>query len=128
MVNQQQVRAALHEGGVIDITTTGRKSRQPRRIEIVFFNIGGRVYISGLPGSRGWLANLMADPSFTFHLKKGIQADLPANARIIDHPDERRPVIEHIVRGWRREPQLDSFLERAPLIEVTFEDRALLAA
>lgn len=128
MTDRERIRSALQQGGVIDITTTGRTSGEPRRIEIVFFNVDGRVCISGMPGTRGWLANLGADPAFTFHLKKGVQADLPATARIILDPDERRPIIENVVRAWKREPQLDAFLADAPLIEVTFEDASLLAA
>ncbi|MGI8534765.1 MAG: nitroreductase/quinone reductase family protein, partial [Candidatus Limnocylindrales bacterium] len=68
---------ALSQGGLVDITTTGRKSGQPHRIEIVFFDIGGRKIISGMPGKRGWYANLAADRTLTLHLKSGLTADLP---------------------------------------------------
>src|SRR5207302_6778686 len=56
---------------VVDISTTGRKSGEERRIEIVLHNIGGRLYISGQPSRkrRGWLSNLEASPNFTLHLK-----------------------------------------------------------
>ena len=46
------VRRALGRGHLIDITTTGRRSKQPRRIEIVFHNIDGRIFISGRPDPR----------------------------------------------------------------------------
>ena len=128
MSDSQSIRAALSEGGVIDITTTGRTSGQPRRIEIVFHNIGGRIYISGMPGTRGWIANLAADPHLTFHLKKGLQKDLPASARIITDPAERQPILEHVVDAWNRRPQLQAFLDSAPLVEVTFDDASLLPA
>jgi hypothetical protein len=61
------------------MTTTGRQSRKPRRLEIVLHNIDGRLYISGAPSRtrRGWLANLEADPNLTIHLKRGVVADLP---------------------------------------------------
>ncbi len=36
---EQRLKGALEPGGVIDITTTGRRSGRPRRIEIVFHNI-----------------------------------------------------------------------------------------
>ena len=45
----EQVRRALAKGHVIDITTIGRRSGEPRRIEIVFHNFGGRLYITGMP-------------------------------------------------------------------------------
>jgi hypothetical protein len=120
------INAALRKGGIIDITTTGRTSGQPRRIEIVFHNVAGRIYISGMPGTRAWIANLSADPHLIFHLKKGLQADLPATARIITDPAERQPLIEHVVDSWNRRPQLQAFLDGAPLIEVTFDDQTLL--
>jgi deazaflavin-dependent oxidoreductase (nitroreductase family) len=64
-------RVDLAKGAVVDITTTGRRSGRPRRIEIVFHNIGGRIYISGTPPPRrrNWLANLDARPELTLHLR-----------------------------------------------------------
>src|SRR6187551_1220843 len=112
------VRDALTRGRpLIDITTTGRRTGEPRRIEIVFHRIGGRFYISGSPvaeRTRAWLLNLAADPHFTFHLKGRVSADLPATARIITDEAERRPLLEHITRAWNRQPQLDAFMARAP--------------
>jgi deazaflavin-dependent oxidoreductase (nitroreductase family) len=128
MPQHDQLRAALEQGGVIDITTIGRKSGQPRRIEIVFFNFDGRVYITGLPGRRAWLANLTADPRLTFHLKRGAVADLPATARLLSDEAERRPILERVCRQWGREAQTDAFVAGSPLIEVIFDDEALLAA
>src|SRR5258708_1819015 len=84
-VTKNEIDTALEHGHTIDITTTGRKSGKPRRIEIVFHNIEGRIYISGTPSprKRSWLANLEADPKMTFHLKGRTQADLKATARVI---------------------------------------------
>ena len=44
------VRAALERDLTIDITTTGRRSGQPRRIEIWFYNVDGRIYLGGSSG------------------------------------------------------------------------------
>lgn len=38
------------------------------------------------PRTRDWLANLAAEPRFTFHLKHGIVADLPAVATVVNDP------------------------------------------
>jgi deazaflavin-dependent oxidoreductase (nitroreductase family) len=116
------IDAALEHGGTIDITTTGRRSHKPRRIEIVFHNIGGRIYISGIPrpSKRDWLQNLEADPHLTFHLKGGTRADLPAVARVIDDEAERRQVLPHVARNWRRN-DVDQMVRYSPLIEVTFQ-------
>ena len=62
----ETIRQALGRGRTIDITTTGRKTGQPRRIEIVFHNFDGRIYISGMPRAdrrRSWLTNLRPIPT-----------------------------------------------------------------
>ena len=120
----QPVRDALSRGGVIDITTTGRKSGRARRLEIVFHNIDGRLYVSGMPGfKRNYLANLEADPHFTFHLKGPVHADLAATARIITEPSERREVLPHIARIWKRD-DVETMVEGSPLFEVTIDGPA----
>jgi deazaflavin-dependent oxidoreductase (nitroreductase family) len=113
---------ALGHGHTIDITTTGRRSGEPRRLEIVFHNFGGRIYISGLPNpqrERAWLLNLRADPNLTVHLKQFVQADLRATAREITDPAERREVLEKVARVWRREAE--PMVRWSPLIEVVVD-------
>ena len=123
------IRAALERGHTIDITTTGRRSSAPRRIEIVFHNIDGRIHISGVPSprKRSWLANLEADPHFTFHLKGRVRADLPATARVITDDAERRVIFPHVARNWRRN-DVDTMVRYSPLIEVTFDQARVSAA
>ncbi len=120
----QPIRDALARGGVVDITPTGRKSGRPQRIEIVFHNVGGRLYISGMPGfKRSYIANLTADPQFTFHLKGPVKADLAATARVITDEAERREVLPHIARIWKRD-DIDTMIESSPLFEVTIDGPA----
>ena len=118
-----QVRRALRRGHTIDITTTGRRTGLPRRIEIVFHNFDGRIYITGSPSrrTRAWLHNLQADPRFTFHLKHTVRADLPATARIISDDAERRDVFRKVVTVWTNQ-DVETMTRYSPLIEVTFED------
>ena len=85
----EQVKRALERDRTIDITTTGRKTELPRRIEIWFHNLDGRLYITGQPGHRDWYANMVINREFTFHLKGSIKADLPARARPITDEAER---------------------------------------
>src|SRR5664280_1565061 len=97
------IRRALAQSGIIDITTTGRRSGEPRRIEIVYHAIDGRIYISGMPRAdrkRSWLANLEADPHLTFHLKGAVKAEMPATARVITDEKERSAILEHVARAW----------------------------
>jgi deazaflavin-dependent oxidoreductase (nitroreductase family) len=122
----EDIRRALSHGQTIDITTTGRRSGQPRRIEIVFHNFDGRIYISGLPSrsKRSWVANLEADPRLTFHLKgRRVTADLPATARVISDPAERQAIMPRIAAVWRRQ-DVEGMIKFSPLIEVTVEATA----
>jgi len=128
LVSKADIRAALAKGGVIDITTRGRKSGEARRIEIVFHDFDGRRYITGMPGKRAWYANLLADPSFIFHLKAGPMADLPARATPITDPAERRPILEKVVVVWNQQSRLERFVSDSPLVEVTFDDGDLVSA
>ena len=115
------IRTALSRGGTIDITTTGRRTGRPRRIEIVFHRIDGRMWISGMPSSRkrAWLANLEADPHLTVHLKGPLAvADLPATARVVTDEAERRQILERVAQAWRR-TDVDRMVVQSPLIEVT---------
>ncbi len=120
------IQAALSRGGTIDITTTGRRTGTPRRIEIVFHRIDGRMWISGMPSprKRSWIANLESDPHLTVHLKGPIAlADLPATARVVTDEPERRTVLERVARAWRR-TDLDRMVAQSPLIEVMVDDKA----
>ncbi len=114
------VRAALDRGGIIDITTTGRRSGEPRRIEIVFHNVDGRIVISGMPmrdRTRAWIRNLEADPTLTVHLKREVHADLAGTARIVTDEAERRRLLVHVARNWKR-TDVDAMVAWSPLIEV----------
>ena len=115
------IRRVLRHGHTIDITTIGRRSGEPRRIEIVFHNFGGRIYISGLPSqqTRAWLHNLRANPKLVFHLKQLLKADLAATAREITDPDERREVLTKVAQVWRRDPE--AMQRFSPLVEVTID-------
>jgi deazaflavin-dependent oxidoreductase (nitroreductase family) len=116
--------AALASGNYIDITTTGRRSGLPRRLEIVIHRFDGRWYISGSPSprKRAWIANLEADPRLTVHLKgPGRTADLPATARIIAAEPERRQVMPLVAAAWRRR-DVELMIAASPLLEVVFDD------
>jgi deazaflavin-dependent oxidoreductase (nitroreductase family) len=135
---RDDVRTALEigpsstmEDRTIDISTTGRRSGSPRRIEIVFYRIEDSIYLSGIPAPRrrDWLVNLEAEPRFTFHLKHGVVADLPAVATVITDEAERRRLLASLVdqfnerRGedseWPR-AELDEWVQRSPLARIDF--------
>lgn len=118
----ETLRLALGRGGICDITTTGRRSGLPRRIEIYFHNLDG-FYLSGRPGfPRDWIANLHADPKFMLHLKRGVVADLDAMASPIANEEERRSILYRVrTESWGASPEeaeatMDHWVESAPLV------------
>ncbi len=112
---------ALARSQLIDMTTTGRKTGQPRRIEIALHAIDGRLYISGMPRAdhkRAWLLNLERDPRLTIRLKQTTNAEVAATARVIEEPVERRQILESVAARWRR-TDVDVMVAHSPLIELT---------
>jgi deazaflavin-dependent oxidoreductase (nitroreductase family) len=120
------VRAELKDDPTIDITTTGRQSGQPRRIEIWMLDVDGRFFITGTPGPRDWLANLIDEPRLVVHLKRRAQLDLPARAQPVADSTTRQRVLEHLSARWyrTREP-LNDLVARSPMVEVIFEPSTL---
>jgi len=116
-----EIERALKTDGLIDITTVGRKTGKPHKIEIAFHNFDGVLYISGRPGRRDWYANLVANPRFTIHLKQSAQADLPARAIPITDEAARRRVLTRVVAKWGRQGQIEVFVQSSPLVEVQLE-------
>ncbi len=122
----EATRAALHHSQVIDFTTTGRRTGQPRRIEIFLHYDDDQLFITGMPRSdrtRDWIYNVEADPHVIIHLKQSVVADVPATARVVTDPDERRPYIEAAARRWRR-TDAPEMLKHSPLIVLTVRDPA----
>jgi len=116
-----QVERALKTDSLVDITTVGRKTGRLHTIEIAFHNFDGVLYISGLPGRRDWYANLLAQPQCTFHLKQSTHAALPARAVPITAEAVRRQVLTQVVAKWRRQAELEAFVQASPLVQVQLE-------
>lgn len=120
----EATRTALYQSQVIDLTTTGRRSGRPRRIEIFLHEDDGRLFISGMPQAdrtRDWIHNITADAHVVVHLKQSVAADIPATARVVTDPIERRPFIEAAARRWGR-TDVDEMLRHSPLIVLTVAD------
>jgi deazaflavin-dependent oxidoreductase (nitroreductase family) len=117
------VKEAMSRGGIADITTTGRRSGLPRRIEIYFHHFDGLYYLTGRPGrKRDWVANIEAHPEFVLHLKRGITADVPMVGEPEPDPEERARVIRRaLIENWDSPPdgvdaRLHEWVDRAPFI------------
>lgn len=116
-----EIQRGLSQDRTIDITTTGRSSGVPRRIETWFHLVDGHYYLTGSPGRRDWYANLVANPDFIFHLKETTQADLPARATPITDPTTKRAILETITHRVGASEHLEDWVQRSPLIEVVFD-------
>jgi hypothetical protein len=120
---EDAIRRALASDRTVDITTTGRASGEPRRVEIWQHQLDGRTYITGLPGPRSWYANVLAEPRFVLHLKESVHADLPAIAHPVTDEPQRRAVMGRLFERMGRDAsQLDRWVAASPLIEVEFSD------
>ena len=119
---EQQVKDALRNDRIIDITTTGRKSGKPVRKEMWFHNVDDVIYITGTPGRRDWYANMLATPEFGFHLKQSATADLQARAHPITDGGEKRAVFQTVLARLDRQDQLDQWVAGSPLVRVEFRE------
>src|SRR3954451_15461993 len=119
----EKINESLARGHTIDITTTGRRTGEPRRIEIVFHNIDGRLIITGQPRrqKRAWILNLEADARMTFPIKGARTPALPATARIITDPTERRATAAWVVKNAWQNQDVDAMTAYSPMIEVTLD-------
>jgi deazaflavin-dependent oxidoreductase (nitroreductase family) len=114
------VRDELADDPTIDITTTGRRSGQPRRIEIWMLDVDGRFFITGTPGPRDWLANLRSDPRLVIHLDGPSAISTLGRSPVTDEVTRRR-VLEHLSARWYlSQSALADLVAAAPMVEVTF--------
>ncbi len=118
------IAQALANDLVIDITTIGRASGEPKRLEIWFHNVDDRYYITGRPGPRSWYANVLADPRITFHFKESTEADLDGLARAVTDADAKRQVFLSAkkLQEYVNEDNVQEWVDGSPLIEVVFGD------
>ena len=132
------VRAALADDLTIDIITTGARTGVARTTEIWFVRVDGEIYIcgTGAPDAYGaparprdWLANLKANPDFTFVLKESIQVALSARAEVIVDSAVRTRVFSAPETVWYREhgSSLEALVRSGPMVQVLFTgDAAVL--
>ena len=116
---------ALPPTGTCDVTTIGRRSGAPRRIEIWYVVVDGQVVLTGTPGTRGWLANLRAHPDAVLHLRDP-DRDAPVRAREVTDPAARRQLAEQArrVQPWYAEQpySLDDWVDRSPMVVLVGTD------
>ncbi len=78
--------------------------------------------MTGTPGRRGWYANLLREPEFTFHLKGSAQVDLHARATAIVDVQLRRDILSLILEKLGAPQDLETWVANSPLVEVALEE------
>tara|TARA_B100000686_G_C16694637_1_gene919735 strand:- start:281 stop:661 length:381 start_codon:yes stop_codon:yes gene_type:complete len=106
----QNALNAIQKDRLIDITTIGRRSGKSYRKEVLLRQLDGQPYLSHTAGPRDWAANLLANPSFTYHLKESINLDLPARATEITDTDQKRIIIKSLLEKEVSEPLVEDAL------------------
>ena len=75
----ENTRTALYHSQVIDLTTTGRRTGRPRRIEIFLHEQDGQLFISGMPRAdrtRDWIHNITAERRVAVGRDQRVRRDL----------------------------------------------------
>lgn len=105
--------------GTCDLTTIGRRTGAPRRIEVWYVVVDERIVLTGTPGVRDWLANLRERADAVLHLRDP-HRDLAVTATEVTDPAERRRVAEE---AWRLQPwyaeqpfTIEEWVGRSPMV------------
>ena len=113
----------MDRGGIADITTKGRQTGRPHRVEIYFHHFDGEYYLTGRPGRRrDWQANIESNGEFTLHLKRGLTVDVAVLGEWEPDPTERAKVIRRaLIENWNSESErvdqaLHKWVDNAPFI------------
>ncbi|CAN5330609.1 hypothetical protein BH11ACT4_BH11ACT4_12760 [soil metagenome] len=116
----------------VEITTMGRVSGLPRRLDIRLYRVADKNYLCESPGrDPAWYEDVVEHPHFTLHLRNGVVADIRAKAVPITEEAERARVLEAIVAdlnqpsnpcGIIQPTALDAWLEGSVLAEVRFDE------
>jgi deazaflavin-dependent oxidoreductase (nitroreductase family) len=69
------------------LTTRGRRSGQPREIEIWYTHHDGRYYVIAEHAESDWVKNILADPAVSFRIG---EASFAGQARVVEaHADPK---------------------------------------
>ena len=122
--------ALLGDDRTVDIVTTGARTGLARTTEIWTTIIAGEVFICGTPNAsrsgvdrlpRDWLANLVANPRLTLRLKRGVQADVAAEAEPVRDEDERRRIMTApATEFYRNAISVDAAVRDSPIVRLRF--------
>lgn len=117
---KQRLADALTYSETVDITTVGRRSGEPRRLEIWMFAFEDTFVVTGTPGRRDWLANVLSDPRVTVHVKYPESFDVYTVAAVVADEGFRRRFFAAREPAWyRSQVELERLVGHAPMISLT---------
>ena len=102
----------------VAITTTGRRTGRPHRVEVRLHNVGGRLFIMAGGGRRDWYANMLVHPAFMLHLQGSAAADLEATATPIVDDAKRRSILRALLVQLGRPEEVEERSASSPLVRV----------
>ena len=96
------LRHILQASFFIRVSHRGRRTGAARVLETTYVWDGvDRIYLSGYPGRRDWVANMHADPDVTVHTVEGARwYDIPARARVVRRRGERMEHVLDFIARW----------------------------
>ena len=109
-------RRRLASFRTIDLTTFGRRTGLPRRIEIWWFVVANRFVVTGTPGRRDWFANVLPDPRVVVHAG-GLDVEATASP-IGDEAFRRRVFTSPDTRWYSTEAELERLVAESPMVEI----------
>jgi deazaflavin-dependent oxidoreductase (nitroreductase family) len=113
---------ALEQHQFCYLTTKGRSTGRPHRIEIWFAILQGQLFVNS-GGGKGsdWVKNLIADPSLKLEIgDEQWLATASIREDAIEHPARQRFAERY--QGWRSGERLSSWATDGLLIEIRVGD------
>ena len=103
------------------LTTTGRRTGRPHRIEIWFIEDDGAVYLfSGGGEASDWVRNLLRQPLVDLELDGA--PPRPYSARVVDADDDLRRRMDERYYGTRAGRDLTDWATRSTVVELRPKD------
>ena len=96
----------LNKSFLIRISIKGRRTNTTKVVELTFYwNGQKKVYLSGYPGKRDWVANMKTHQNVTLHtVEFNPKWDIPSKARIVTNQEERIVYILKYIERWSKRP------------------------
>jgi len=108
--------------GTCYLSTVGRRSGEPRRVEVWYVIVDEQIVLTGTPGARHWLANLREHADAVLQLRVP-DRDLAVKAEEVTDRGKRRRVAQE---AWRLQPwyaeqpfSIEDWVANSPMVVLT---------